>query len=215
MNGKYHFIKLRPNFSENRIREIKEKGTDKDKEILNGTWYLVADSIEVIKEHWRKYCASYIKEGIRQIVNKFSKQMENVPAGHYTNSFANVVEITSEIKRIPLWQAATELENEALNSRITTFNKGNFNQCLSHDMTILIYNDTVSTVIEEKYSDILTFPDEEKPSIDDVRFIQWNGGEHWYAKIGKLDVVDVDNNQKWNTKEEAEKAAKWWIEKNY
>ena len=40
-------------------------------------------------------------------------------------------------------------------------------------------------------------------------------GKHWYAKIGKLDVVDKDNNQKLDTKEEAETAAKWYIEKNW
>lgn len=34
-----------------------------------------------------------------------------------------------------------------------------------------------------------------------------------FVKIGNLDVLDKDNNQKWNTKEEAEKAAKWYIEK--
>ena len=38
-------------------------------------------------------------------------------------------------------------------------------------------------------------------------------GEHYYAKIGKLDVVDEQGNQKWNTKREAEAAARWYIEK--
>ena len=63
--------------------------------------------------------------------------------------------------------------------------------------------------------DVLTFPDEDKPTMDDVRFIVWAGGEHFYAKIGKLDVVDEQGNQKWNTKREAEAAARWYIEKNW
>ena len=50
--------------------------------------------------------------------------------------------------------------------------------------------------------------------IDDVKFIMWNGGKHWYAKIGKLDVV-VNGIQKWNTKEEATKAAKQYINENW
>lgn len=62
---------------------------------------------------------------------------------------------------------------------------------------------------------MLTFPDEDKPTMDDVRFIVWGGGEHFYAKIGKLDVVDEHGNQKWNTKREAEAAARWYIEKNW
>lgn len=40
-----------------------------------------------------------------------------------------------------------------------------------------------------------------------VRIIQWPGGEHFYAKIGNQDVV-VNGKQKWDTREEAEEAAK-------
>lgn len=48
--------------------------------------------------------------------------------------------------------------------------------------------------------------------IKDTRYIQWDNGIHWYVKIGKFDVVDKDNNQKWNTKKEAQEATKWFIE---
>lgn len=52
--------------------------------------------------------------------------------------------------------------------------------------------------------DVWALP-EEKP-----RFIQWNGGTHWYAKIGDEDIV-VDGKQKWDTKTEAEAAAKEYM----
>lgn len=42
---------------------------------------------------------------------------------------------------------------------------------------------------------------------EEVRIIQWPGGEHFYAKIGNQDVV-VNGKQKWDTREEAEAAAK-------
>lgn len=61
----------------------------------------------------------------------------------------------------------------------------------------------------------MEYPDFKKPSLDDVRFIQWDGGKHWYAKVNKEDIVDEFGRQKWNTKDEAEKAAKWYIEKYY
>ena len=41
----------------------------------------------------------------------------------------------------------------------------------------------------------------------DIRYIQWKDGSHWYAKIGKYDVVDENGNQKWNTRNEAINAA--------
>lgn len=52
--------------------------------------------------------------------------------------------------------------------------------------------------------------------LDDVRYMQWNmlgnRGTHWYAKIGNRDITDKDGNMKWNTKKEAETAAKWFID---
>lgn len=54
---------------------------------------------------------------------------------------------------------------------------------------------------DSRMIDVWALP-EEKP-----RFIQWPGGTHYYAKIGDEDIV-VDGKQKWDTKEEAEEAAK-------
>ncbi len=39
----------------------------------------------------------------------------------------------------------------------------------------------------------------------DVRFLQWENGKHWYAKVGPHDVI-VDGHAKWNTRRQAEKA---------
>lgn len=61
----------------------------------------------------------------------------------------------------------------------------------------------------------MVYPHEAKPSLNEVKYMTWYGGKHWYAKIGKIDIVDRDNNQKWNTRKEAEEAAKWYIETFY
>ncbi len=73
-------------------------------------------------------------------------------------------------------------------------------------------------IVEERFEDKLVYPIESHVRLEDVRYIQWNmpdlniKGTHWYAKLGKRDVVDKDGNMKWNTKAEAEKAAEWFIE---
>ena len=83
-------------------------------------------------------------------------------------------------------------------------------------------------IVDEVVKDNLEFPIEEQYRLEDVRYMQWGkmdylalglpescknyGGNHWYAKIGKLDIKDKDGNMKWNTKAEAESAAKWFIE---
>ena len=42
------------------------------------------------------------------------------------------------------------------------------------------------------------------------RFIKWRTGTHWYVKYGDRDVV-VDGVQKWDTKQEAQKAFAIWL----
>ena len=51
-------------------------------------------------------------------------------------------------------------------------------------------------IVEHVYSDTLEYPSD-KPTFDNVKFIQWPDGKHWYAKIGHEDIVDKDGNQKW------------------
>jgi len=45
--------------------------------------------------------------------------------------------------------------------------------------------------------------------------LRWGGGEHWYAKIGIIDIVDENGNQKWNTYGEAKQASLDYINRNY
>ena len=65
--------------------------------------------------------------------------------------------------------------------------------------------------IEEEFSVIsrnfFTF---DKFTEDDIRIIKWEGGKHFYAKIGKEDVV-IDNKQKWDTRGEAMECAKLFL----
>lgn len=69
-------------------------------------------------------------------------------------------------------------------------------------------------IVDECFTDVLEFPKIERPTIDDVRFIQWPGGTHWYAKLNDVDIV-YRGEQKWNTRAEAERAAKMHIIYNY
>ena len=55
-----------------------------------------------------------------------------------------------------------------------------------------------------KESDRLVFPG------STIKILQWPKGIHWYAKIGHVDIV-VDGEQKWNTREQAEKAAQEYL----
>ena len=63
-------------------------------------------------------------------------------------------------------------------------------------------------ITDERFSEELIYPIEAQYNFDDVRYIQWPDGKHWYAKVGNFDICDKEGNYKWNTKEEAMNAAK-------
>ena len=117
---------------------------------------------------------------------------------------------------LALFDTANELLLTAINNRLKDIANGN----------VVYVEDGVRQfgytsknphfeIVETYYSDKLEYPDFTKPILNDVRFIQWDDGKHWYAKVNKEDIIDEFGRQKWNSKEEAENAAKWYIEKYY
>lgn len=184
--------------------KIKEKNSNK-----SGSWYLLGDSVDTIKEHFMTYGKSYFREGLDAYIDWCKKGK----IGHYNHKFPYIVEVTAQLPEnqgLPWVVVATKVENSMLQSEIDLFNKG-VGFYLNKEMVSLVDNSTleiVETVIKEK----LVYPDDEKMSLDDVRYIQWDNGTHWYVKVGKFDVIDENKNQKWLTKEEARCAANWFIE---
>lgn len=47
----------------------------------------------------------------------------------------------------------------------------------------------------------------------DIKVNKWWGGVHWYAKVGKIDVIDEFGNIKWNTESIARKKANEYLNK--
>ena len=183
-----------------RIRGIEEQGNP-------GTWYLVGDSLEVIKEHFNSYGKEYFKDGVDSYIAWLDRGM----LGHIEHKFASLVQITCQLHQNKPWIiVATEIENEMLRNRINGFLKGE-NQYLGKNMAVLIDNPYIE-ITDEMIKDSLVYPDDEdEMAMENVRYTQWPGGYHWYCKVGKLDVVDKNGEQKWNSKEEAKEASEWFI----
>ena len=123
-----------------------------------------------------------------------------------------IVEITAqkpENQGLPWVVVATKVENLMLQSRIELFNKGT-KFYLNKEMVVLV-DSPILEITNMIIKDTMVYPDDEEMTVKDARYIQWGNGIHWYAKVGKFDVVDKDNNQKWNTKKEAQEATKWFI----
>lgn len=191
---KYKFIKVQP--------KALPDGTQ-----AKAFWLFCPRTEEQIMEHWGKYAKSVISDGSRKLTKKIFNGLKD----HFTNDFEQAVEVWMTSTHEGLMSSMVRMENEALQNRLRGFRNGR-EICLNHGIQVVLVDSRFNDIVATTERDVLTFPDEDKPTMDDVRFIVWDGGIHFYAKIAKLDIVDKDGNQKWKTRKEAESAARWYIE---
>lgn len=100
---------------------------------------------------------------------------------------------------------------QMLTTRLDMVKKGYVSYIGKEGMVSRILSDV--EIVDTRESDELEFPNDTNYSIEDVKFLQWPSGKHWYAKINGEDIV-INGVQKWNTKEEAISAAELYI-KNF
>lgn len=175
-----------------------------------GSWYLKPESIEQVDEHWHKICASYMLKGISDF-NQYASVKDGKlhrKGKHLTNWFAIGVEQLMNLLGGSYAEQSTILEEQAYKARVDMF--GKYDMYLSNGMPVFIMNPGCK-IAETKESDELVYPEQTEWLISDVRYMKCPNGQHWYAKINTYDVRDKDGNVKWDTKEEAENAADWFV----
>ena len=175
-------------------------------------------------EHAEKFFKPTMQEGYNSAAHDAVEAIFKYGGimNHATNEVASSIETITEIKGfncsspLALFDTANELLLTAIKGRLKDIDKG---EAVYLEDGVRQFGYTSKNpyfeIVETYYSDKLEYPDFKNPTLDDVRFIQWNGGEHWYAKVNKEDITDEIGRQKWNTKGEAKKAAKWYIAKYY
>lgn len=174
------------------------------------SWLFEPQSEQQILEHWEKYARSVIGSGARILTRKIFNGVK----GHFENDFERAVETWMTSTGEGLFSSMACIEREALKNRLQSYREGR-RIFLNHGIQVVTVDSRFSEIVNTIERDVLTFPDEDKPTMNDVRYIVWEGGKHIYAKIGKLDVVDVNGNQKWNIRADAEAAARWYIDRNW
>ena len=187
-------------------------------------WWFAAKTASQVMEHAEKFFKPTMQEGFNSAAHDAIEAIKHGGAfmKHPIDVAASAIESITEIKGyersspLALFDTANELLLTTIKGRLKTIGKGEV-VYLEDGVRQFGYTskNPYFEIIERYYSDKLEYPDFKKPTLNDVRFIQWDGGEHWYAKINKEDIVDEFGRQKWNTKGEAEKAAKYYIEKYY
>ena len=182
---------------------------------FNHTWYLKPESVQDIVDHFNKICGREFKEGFEDFKDNTVLKKDPITGGpmlyslNHTSSVWRmaVQHCAMDIKGIGWLEAATELEQKTFSDRVEMFNKGR--AIYLRDGLPYYCSLEHPNYDEEKWSEILEYPYGEF-KYDDVRFIQWPDGRHWYAKCGKIDIVDKYGRQKWSDKSYAQKVAKEW-----
>lgn len=183
--------------------KIKVKGWTK------GQWYFQPQSVQDINDFFDTVVRSEIQDGLHDA----EEGLFRTGAGHYTTAWAKGVALFQTHGGGVGWaMASTDLENKTYRDRIAELLDGK-EPLFANGMQWLNMS-CVDEILEEAEKKELVFPAEY--SIDNVRYMQWglpgNKGKHWYAKIETMDIRDEAGNMKWDTRKEAEEAAKWFIE---
>jgi len=72
---------------------------------------------------------------------------------------------------------------------------------------------SLKRVVEQEIKDQEELRKAEKESdLKKIRTFKWITGNHFYAKVGNIDVEDKYGNVKWNSELDARNAANWFIE---
>ena len=195
-------------------------------------WWFVARTYDDVVEHTKKFFQPTMQEGFDAYAAKyiefakkrytdFDSDYVYVPhPDNHTESALRTIwaaknnTTTTNPKPLDLFNTANNIYLEAFQHRIYDVAKGPI--YLEDGVRQFGYteNNPYYEIVEHVYSETLEYPSD-KPTFDNVKFIQWPDGKHWYAKIGHEDIVDENENQKWNSRIDAEKAAYWYIKKYY
>ena len=176
---------------------VKIKDTRLKDQVSN--WMLECDSVEKLSIHNKKYYAGHVEL-------EFNKYL-NAKEGDEDSKWAKASKMLSNNSIVV---GAVNLEMKGLETKVKYIQK--HGRIYLSDIGSFMIMSSTDKIVDEFTMDECAYPDKSK---DDIRIFQWIKKGHYYAKIGKMDVVDEEGNQKWNTRREAQVAAEKYLKEIY
>lgn len=125
---------------------------------------------------------------------------------HYENVMAHTVAVTADLKDKSFIKAMCDLSEEIFKGQMTSLEREG-TIYIQHTGSYMSWPPETDIWEEETWErSHMVFPDS-----DEIKILQWPQGTHWYAKIGNVDVV-IDGEEKWDTYDEADVAAKRFVD---
>lgn len=173
---------------------------------LDYPWILECKNMATLMEHTEKCMGHTIREGVQ---DWFDKQKQSIKlkedytyVPHYTTRWAGVAQSFAEMKGTNFIKESTLLENEVHKGKSFAVIEGK-TLYLREMGSYMVHTDSIE-VTDIFESDTLVYPEYAE---SDIKITKWPSGSHFYAKIGNMDVIDKDGNQKWNTHKRAYEVA--------
>lgn len=153
-------------------------------------WVLLCDDSFTLIKHTEKYMATSIEDGIKDI---FSNDRNDI-----SSNWGKSIQQYLDIKGGSPVDISITLENKVFQGK---------QRCLELNHTLLLRSNGSYSVLTDDLEIINTIEKEKMvyPSYSesDIKISQWPGGNHYYAKIGEMEVSDNSGNIKWNTSKQA------------
>lgn len=169
---------------------------------LKYPWILECTDVETLVEHTDKCMGHTIREGVEdwfgKTMNSITLNSGYVYKEHFNTEWAGVCDMFSKMKGEHFIKSSTNLESQVMQGKLKQLLNGRTLYLREIGSYMIDSKDFIIT--NRMVSETLVYPGYTK---DDIKIKKWQGGSHYYAKIGKMDVVDKDGNQKWNTHERA------------
>ncbi len=174
-------------------------------DILMPSWYFVCDNKVDVYYFFEKYYQAIIKYGVNQYVrgNKDT---------YWGNTILRMTE-SPKYRDLSPCVISNQMENETYVNRCKSVENGEILLLNKDTMAYFCLVGHCVKIIQERIVDNMVFPDEQKYDINDVVIKRWDNGIHYYAKVGKYDIIDRLGQVKYNTYEEAYNECLRWLEK--
>lgn len=162
-----------------------------------GGWWLKIDSFEKLIDYHEKTVGRW--------TNAFANFLKhNVDGHHISNGLTYAIMSRGMNKKSSFPDAMADMRTQVIMNQIEYLNKygalyfnprGGYNFCEMDSRQFVRRKELVFPSFSER----------------DIRITKWEGGTHYYANVGDMEIRDSEGNMKWNTREEATKIAMEYI----
>lgn len=161
--------------------------------IKHDSWFFYCKDFMGLIEHCDLYFKTEIEKGISDVLKADNK--------HLITDYGIATSKISEIRGESVIDSSVYLENKVFKGKAKALEK--FGHILLRENGSYMVLTSDHTIYDILNSDKLIYPEY---SESDIKIVKWANGTHFYAKLGKMDIVDEEGNQKWDTWKEARKA---------